>query len=131
MKLTWKLIEKSKSNKMFVNVKFIGGDADYEYIHEYILPYNLNNWGNHKKEIEEKITFFKNVQKCLDKYDRDGYAPSIYDEMKDEFGEDVAVFINGNVPSDPTTDFQFYCVIDDISIIAYDNEGNKYKSYIQ
>lgn len=130
MKLNFELTEKSKSNKMFVNVRFMGGDADCEYIHEYILPCNLNNWENHKKEIEENITFFKNVQKCLDKYGRDGYAPSVNDEMKEEFGEDVANFIDENVPSDPTVDFQFYCVINYISIVAYDNEGNKYKSYL-
>lgn len=114
-----KKIENSRQNTLYVVIEYTGGDADGEYIREHKLETSFNDSENLSENDIEFIQLIKNVKNILN-----------YDSISSnniDCDTPEGKFIDYNVPRDATCDYQFYCYIQFISIIGYDNECNKYK----
>jgi hypothetical protein len=128
MKLEFKLKEKSRANKVFLCVKYAGGDADTEHPNEYEYDFPSYEIDKNLHIIEKDIKEFKILEKILDVNSKE-YSKS-YEEIEEKYGDKI-VRLYENVPNDPQTDYQTKCYIDEISVIKYDENGNKYESYIK
>ena len=52
-----------------------------------------------------------------------------YDEVLDKYGKDIADMYD-NTPNDPQSDYQYKCYIHNMTLIGYDEKGNKYTANI-
>lgn len=123
MKIKWNKTESSRANKVFLQVMFMGGDADTEHPEEYELPQSFSKNFVLTDESLKIIEDFKTLKSILEDEDND------YDSVMEEYGEDMARSYE-NVPNDPQSDYSTKCYLDDITLIGYDVEGNKFESYI-
>ena len=119
--------ESPKIDKLYLYVLFEGGDADTRHPEEYDLGIKFSDYENHLDKIKSEISNYMILQDILDVNSSSHLED--YDEVKSKYGEDIANMYD-NVPNDPQADYQFKCYIDTIKLIGYDNEGNKYESYV-
>lgn len=116
------LKEQSRANKFYIFVMFAGGDADTEHPQEYLMPFPFSEYEKHLAEIGDKIEFYETLKSVLSNEFE-------YEEILDKFGKDMADAYE-NVPNDPQNDYQEKCYIDDITLVGYDMQGNKFESYV-
>jgi len=126
-KINFKLEEKSKANTIHLLLKFAGGDADTEHDQEHHFKFPYSEWEENVDEIKKEFDFYKILQTQLDIYKQD--TSNGYDAIEKEFGEEMALSFD-NCPNDPQCDYQFKCYLDDIVLIGYDEECNRYESYL-
>lgn len=121
-KIDFQLREESKAGKLFIELEYMGGDADVE-IFEYKELKNIT-WDNYQSKLEE-IKKEVSQWKTIENIDTE----SNYENVVEEYGEEIAnMWENG--PNDPTVDYQWKCELRDIALIAYDDKSNKYESYL-
>jgi hypothetical protein len=116
------LVEKSRANKLYIVVEYAGGDADTEHPVEVLLKAPFSEWESNLEEIRDKIEFYQKLKTILESGDE-------YDEIEEAYGKEMANAWD-NVPNDPQNDYQDKCYIDDLKLVGYDKEGNKYESYV-
>ena len=128
MKIQFKKTESSRANKFYIFVKYYGGDADTEHPTEWQIPgVTYQNYKEHLELIETEVKKYKLLEELLDEYAMDKHDG--YDAILAEHGDEMAGMFE-SVPNDPQCDYQFKCHLDDITLVAYDEEGNKYESYV-
>jgi hypothetical protein len=116
------LTEKSRANYFYIFVMFAGGDADTEHPQEYVMSFPFSEYEKHLDEIKNKIEFFESLKAILS-------SGAEYDEILEEYGKEMADAFD-NVPRDPQSDYQFKCYLDEIKLVGYDMQGNKFESYV-
>jgi len=123
--IKFELIEKSKANKVYLLVKFGGGDADTEHPQEYLLKGTFDEVNNKNPMvlalIQKELAQFAILKELLHNVDIE------YGDVLKDHGEEIAKLYE-DAPNDPDSDYQFKCYINSISLIGYDYKGNKYKS---
>ena len=128
MNIQFRKTESSRTNKFYISIMFAGGDADTEHPHEYEMKgITYQNYTEHLDEIEAEVKKYKLLKELLDEYGQDHDA---YEAILEEHGKEVASLFE-NTPNDPQCDYQFKCYLDSIELVAYDESGNKYESYIR
>lgn len=135
--------ESSKANKLYLFVLFAGGDADTEHPEYYEFKnIKFSEYENHLDEIKQEIEMYLTLKDILDDHDyrTDSRA---YDKIKAKYGEDVADLYD-NTPNDPQAAYQvfvyqprlkiqtlqFKCYISRITLVGYDESGNRHESYV-
>ena len=53
-----------------------------------------------------------------------------YEDVERKFGKDIARMFD-NAPNDPQSDYQYKCYLSSMSLVGYDEEGNKHLAYIK
>lgn len=114
-----KKIENTKANKVFIQLIFMGGDADVFITEEDNLECTFQEIENKISYLKERCLFYKNLQKI--DYDYTGW----YKDNVEKYGQEIADELD-NFPTDPTADNQIPCTLDKFSIIAYDEFCNLY-----
>ena len=129
-------IEKSKKDKMYLVIEYVGGDADI-YINRSIeMPsVKFSTYKDQLEDINEYILIYKTLMKIINKDNmKSNIMKSIrhqYNGVLSKFGEDLMEAYE-NVPSDPSGgDGDYNCSISNIRLIGYDEEGNKHESRIK
>jgi len=121
-------VEESNSGKFFLDVEYMGGDADTQHFERESIPgvnaYNyMDNWDIIKAELDK-------YRKLAPWLERDFDEDNIYDKILEEYGEDHYLLSwYENAPQDPQCDFQFKCTLAGVDLIYYDEQGNKYRCY--
>lgn len=117
---------KETSNKIFLKVVFMGGDADtYETVLYEFKKFGYSNYQDNLDEIQNKVNKWKLLKDII------GHSPDEikYEEIREEHGTALADMFD-DMPNDPTVDYQWKCCIDQIKLLAYDDKGNEYESYV-
>jgi len=125
-KINFNKIASSEIDKIYFVLDYVGGDADTQHPEYVLLPFPFSQWKNNLDLIEKNYNFYKEIKSALD---NGGLHSKNYIKIKEEYGDDVYNFLD-EVPNDPQADYQFKCSLHDIYLIGYDNEGNKFKSYL-
>ncbi len=123
MKFNFQEVEKPRLDKLYLLVKYEGGDGDTKHPEEYYLDIKYSELENRMDEITKEIESFKTLKIILNDY------RITYKKVKEEYGDEMTNLYD-NVPNDPQTDFDTKCYIDDLKLIAYDKAGIKYISNI-
>lgn len=127
-KIDFKLIEESRAGKIFISLMYSGGDADTEHLQEFQIE--GVTWDNYKENlsvIEKLYNQYATLKTALSDYDlRYGGR---YKDVMVKYGKEIALLFD-EVPNDPAGDYQWKCYLSYIELIGYDNEGNKYESYL-
>lgn len=127
MKLNFTKKEENRSNKVYLEISYMSGDADAFEIEEQILS-NLDGDDllaldhNQIEILKEHIKPYAILQDILEN-DND------YDEILDEYGEEVAGLYD-NTPGDCTVDGQWKSKLDGLTLKVYSSDGSLYESYI-
>ena len=116
-------VRKAKLDKLYLRVNYVGGDADTNHPDEYDLGIKYSEYKDHLEEIQKEIKQYKTLQEILEDH------KITYKEIKEKYGEDMA-FLYDNTPNDPQTDFDTKCYINDIELVAFDENGTKFESYV-
>lgn len=128
MKIDFKLKEKTRANKFYIFVNYEGGDADTDHPEEYGLEgVDGNNYKDNLDKIEQEVSDLKTLEKILNEHGTSSSHP--YNIIKEEYGERFSILFE-DVPNDPQCDYQYKCSLDHIKLIRYDNEGNRYESWV-
>jgi hypothetical protein len=127
-KIELELDEVSKVNKVYILVSYFGGDADTEHPEEHQLPIFYNEVDDNRELIEKEYDKYKKLQGILD-INHPDFCEN-YNDCKEKHGKEFADLMDGEVPRDPQNDFDTYCSIDSIVLVAYDKEGNRYEAYL-
>lgn len=115
-----KKIENTKANQVFIRLNFMGGDADAFITEEYSLECTFQEIESKISYLKERCSFYKELQKIDFYYDED------HEDWVEKYGQEIADELD-TFPSDPTCDNQLPCILDDFSIIAYDEFCNLYE----
>lgn len=126
----FKLEKKSGSKKdcIYLFLMYMGGDADTKHPEEFKLDFKLSEIDTHIDELNKEIDLYKRLKEALDRHDI-RTSSKAYDIALKDYGKEVADMLD-NVPNDPQADYQFSCYLDYIKIVAYDEEGDRYESYV-
>jgi len=128
MEINFRKIEESRAGKVYLNVVYMGGDADTSHPEEILLDgITFDNIGEKTEEIAALIKPYVILQDLLD-VNSSSYTEN-YADVLEEHGEEIAKLFD-NVPGDPTTDFQYNCSIRYIELVGYDSTGARHKSAI-
>lgn len=136
MKFDFKLKEKARTNLFYIEVLYEGGDADTEHYRTYgvkdskgeqpIDYYTYTDPAN-IVEIQNKLKDLELLRTILEINSK--YFLSDYNEVEKIHGKKIATYFE-SVPDDPQNDYQDKCYLDSISIIVYDDKGDRYEHYI-
>lgn len=119
------LIEKARKNVVYLQINFAGGDADTEHPEEYLLKgIEFSQIKEKMPEIEAELAKYSILKDLLSNHGDE----LTYDEVLEAHGREIASLFD-NAPNDPQSDYQFKCYLDDVYLIAYDEQGDKYRSY--
>lgn len=127
MKIKFEKVESSRAGTIWLNIEYMGGDADTEHFNEEKFDFPYSDYKNHLKEIENRVNQYNIIKKLTD--GSGGTQRHKYEDLKEEYGEDIADMYE-SVPNDPQADYQFKTSLRYLTLIGYDDNGNKYKSYI-
>lgn len=128
MNIKFEKKENTRANKFYISVMFEGGDADTDHPEEYEMQgITFYNYKEHLDTIKSEVEKYKKLKDILEEYSQ---ARSPFDEILEEYGEDMASLYE-NTPNDPQCDYQFKCHLSSIVLTAYDSDGNKYQSYVR
>lgn len=125
MKLKFEKKQPSKNNKVFLEIVYCGGDADYFNSEFYLIHdthFNDNESFVITANLIKEYEIFSTLQDILSEDELD------YDGVLEKHGKELASMFE-DVPGDQVY-LDNLCRIDSINVIAYDTDGNKYKSYI-
>lgn len=124
----FKLKSLAKRNCVYLYVNFEGGDADTNHPQSYLIKdVTMDNIDEHADTVNTLIKNFKTLKDILD---NDGKYDTNYNEVKEEYGEEIARMYD-NAPNDPQSDYQFKCYVDSIELHAYNEDGDLYTQYIR
>ena len=137
-KIKFELKDKSRANTLWLKLEYMSGDADaYEY-EEINLGIPYSEWKNNLDKIEKEIKDYELIGKFTDindglcishpRYNRKDDIGDPYEWVKENYSEELANMYD-NVPGDSTVDHQWKAHLSDITLIGYDEQGNKYESY--
>lgn len=129
-KITFALSEKDVKNKIFIKVKYQGGDADYTVYETYLLEgVSFDKWEEQIDIINQLLDEYEAIQKI--QYNN-GASEISYDKLKTEYNATENMLgIYEECPGDATVDGQWRCIIDGYELIGYDSNGLQYKGKIQ
>lgn len=124
----FKRVGGAKLDAVYLHLLYEGGDADTRHPVKIKLPFKFSEYKEHVGEIREIIRKYKILGHTLDVNHRD-YCDNDYKRVEKKFGLEIARLYD-DVPNDPQSDFQYKCYLDSMKLISYDQEGNKYESYV-
>lgn len=121
--------ETAKRDKLYILVDFAGGDADTEHPEYYEFKnIKFSEYQNHLDEINKEIQEYIILKDLLDDRHQCNKR-DFYEEVKAKYGDGLARKFD-NTPNDPQSDYQFKCYIDKIKLVGYDNDGDRYETYV-
>jgi len=131
----------AKLDCMYLHLIYEGGDADTRHPEKIKLPWKYSEYKDHIEELNELIDKYKRLEKVLHCGSYGGricseringqhkYVIKAYRSPDVEIEDDLQDLID-DVPNDPQTDYDTKCYLGHMTLIAYDQEGNKLESYI-
>jgi len=120
--------EKPKRDELYLFIMFEGGDADTEHpVHHKFKGIKFSEYEQHLDEINKVIDDYKKLDKILDI--NSAKFCEEYDEVEEKYGKDIAHLFE-ETPNDPQDDYQNKCYISRLTLVGYDQEGNKHESYV-
>lgn len=126
-KIKFELEEESKANKIYLQIEYMGGDADTQHFEEHQYPFLYSEYADHLKEIEEDYDKYMIIKQLTD--GSSGAQDHDYDDLVEKYGKEIANLYD-NVPNDPQGDYQWKTSLVCVTLIGYDEKGNKYESYL-
>lgn len=114
----------SFANKIFLEIKYQGGDADYYTIEVIPLKMLFENNNNGKLVLDEYAICVINNYKILEEI-LDGYTEYDDDELDTLYGEGFS-YVYHDVPNDKVH-YGVKCTIEHIILRAYDSQCNTWE----
>lgn len=138
-KIKFELAEKSRANSIWIKLEYMSGDADAYRYEECDLGILYSEWEQHLDKINKEIENYTLITKFTDcnnelclKDKRWGLKigqREAYNYIKQNYSEELADLFD-NVPGDSTCQGEFKAYLSNITLIGYDEQGNKYESYV-
>jgi hypothetical protein len=121
------LKERSRGEKVFLVLKFMGGDADTFETEE--IEIDTNDFTPSEFYVDEEFQALIDKYKIIKGLQNDESSHKMYDILESKYGEEIANLYD-NIPGDPQTYGEFKCSLQWITIRGYDYMGNMYEAEV-
>lgn len=124
-KIVFRKDEAPRAGKLYLELNYMGGDADSFELAEIKLDFGYAEWKDHLPEIEELLDKYRLLSKITD-INASEYSES-HDDVVMDHGQEIGDLYSC-VPGDPQTDGDTNCMLYEMFLVGYDEKGAKYKT---